>query len=81
MSLHDSTELRQVFAEGEDKRVLKAVSIAYKKGYCKPILLGKSSLIKKKAKELGIELEGMEIISSKKPLQIQLDWQKLVTRS
>ncbi len=52
-----------VFAEGTNDNILKAVSILQKENIAIPILLGDESLIKEKAGELDIDLNGIEIIN------------------
>ncbi|MCS6832027.1 MAG: NADP-dependent malic enzyme [Flammeovirgaceae bacterium] len=53
---------RIVFAEAEDARILKAAQIALDEKICYPILLGRPARIKQLAQELGISLEGMQLI-------------------
>lgn len=54
---------RVVFAEGIHPTMLKAAVQAYNEGICKPILLGNDERIKKLAKDLDLNLEGLEIIN------------------
>ncbi|GHU63015.1 NADP-dependent malic enzyme [Bacteroidia bacterium] len=54
---------RVVFAEGSHPNMLKAASQAKDEGFCKPILLGNDERITKLAKELHIDLDGIEIVN------------------
>jgi malate dehydrogenase (oxaloacetate-decarboxylating)(NADP+) len=54
---------RVVFAEGSHPNMLKAASQARDEGFCKPILLGNDERITKLAKELHIDLDGIEIVN------------------
>jgi malate dehydrogenase (oxaloacetate-decarboxylating)(NADP+) len=51
-----------VFPEGEHEKILKATNILVEEGIARPIILGSKTFIKKKCRELGINLEGIEII-------------------
>ncbi len=53
---------RIVFPEGEEEKILRAVQIIVDEGLAKPVLLGREDVIHKKAKELHLELHGVEII-------------------
>ena len=54
---------RVVFAEGIHPNMLKAAVEAKAEGICQPILLGNDEMITKKAAELELSLEGIEIIN------------------
>lgn len=54
---------RVVFAEGIHPNMLKAAVEAKSEGICKPILLGNTERIEKLAKELDLNMEGIEIIN------------------
>lgn len=54
---------RVVFAEGIHPTMLKAAVQAKAEGLCYPILLGNDERIKKLAKELELNLDGIEIIN------------------
>ena len=54
---------RVVFAEGIHPNMLKAAVEAKAEGICQPILLGNDEMIAKKAAELELSLEGIEIIN------------------
>ena len=52
-----------VFAEANHANMLSAAAMAYQEGICYPILLGNQDIITKLADEIGISLEGMEIVN------------------
>ena len=54
---------RVVFAEGLHPTMIKAAVQAKEEGLCLPILLGNDEMIQKKAKELELNLEGIEIVN------------------
>lgn len=54
---------RVVFAEGSHPNMLKAAVEAKSEGICNPILLGNEERIEKLAKELDLNLEGIEIVN------------------
>ncbi len=54
---------RVVFAEGTHPNMLKAAVEAKAEGICNPILLGNEERIAKLAKELDLNLEGIEIVN------------------
>ena len=58
-----STRQRIVFAEGIHPSMMKAAVMAKEEGICQPILLGNDERIEKLAKELGLSLEGIEVIN------------------
>lgn len=62
---------RIVFPEGEETRVIQAVGQIIKEKTGLPILVGRPSLIKEKAKELNIDISSVDIvdIENKKYLQ------------
>ncbi len=51
-----------VFPEGEESKILRAAQIILEEKIAHPILLGDAKVIKQKAEELGIDVEGIEII-------------------
>lgn len=51
-----------VFPEGEQEKILRAAHIVNDENIAKPILLGDEKVINSKAKELGLELDGVKII-------------------
>ncbi|MFR9503230.1 MAG: NADP-dependent malic enzyme [Rikenellaceae bacterium] len=64
--LHETARLdpqRVVFAEATHPNMLKAAAQAKAEGICNPILLGEHDKIESLAKELDINLEGLEIIN------------------
>lgn len=52
-----------VYPEGTEERILRGAEQIVKEGIAKPILLGNEEEIKKKAGELGVNLEGIRIIN------------------
>ena len=54
---------RVVFAEGLHPTMIKAAVQSRQEGLCLPILLGNEEMIAKKAKELDLDLEGIEIVN------------------
>lgn len=65
-SLYDTARKhpqRVVFAEGLHPTMIKAAVQSRQEGLCLPILLGNEEMIAKKAKELDLDLEGIEIVN------------------
>ena len=54
---------RIVFAEGLHPTMIKAAVTARAEGICHPILLGNTEMITKKAKEMDLSLDGVEIVN------------------
>ena len=54
---------RVVFAEGTHPSMMKAAIKAKDEGICHPILLGNDERIEKLAKELGLSLDGVEVVN------------------
>ena len=54
---------RVVFAEGTHPSMMKAAIKAKDEGLCRPILLGNDERIEKLAKELGLSLDGVEVVN------------------
>ena len=54
---------RVVFGEANTDQMLKAAAIAAKEHLLIPILLGNEEMIEKRAKRLGINIEGIEIVN------------------
>ena len=54
---------RVVFAEGTHPNMLKAAVEAKSEGICHPIILGNEERIEKLAKELDLNLEGIEVVN------------------
>src|SRR5690606_38400704 len=50
-----------VFPEGLDERILRAAGRLAREEVLTPVVLGKKEEIEKRAQELGVSLEGMEI--------------------
>jgi phosphate acetyltransferase len=57
---------RIVLPEAEDGRILEAAAAAMKKGFAAPVLLGNRKKIEAKARELGIQIAGIEIMDTSK---------------
>ena len=55
-------ETRIAFPESDDPRILQAVDILNREGICKPVLVGKEEAIRTAAKDVGVDLEDIEII-------------------
>lgn len=58
---------RVVFAEGAHPSMMKAAVQAKEEGICQPVLLGNDEIIAKMATELGLSLEGIEIVNLRHP--------------
>ena len=58
---------RVVFAEGAHPSMMKAAVRAKEEGICQPILLGNDELITNLAAELGLSLEGIEVVNLRHP--------------
>ena len=58
---------RVVFAEAVHQTMLKAAVQAKSEGICQPILLGNDEVIKKMAKSLDLNLDGIEIVNLRHP--------------
>ena len=58
---------RVVFAEGAHPSMMKAAVQAKEEGICQPILLGNDEIINKLAAELGLSLEGIEVVNLRHP--------------
>jgi malate dehydrogenase (oxaloacetate-decarboxylating)(NADP+) len=54
---------RIVYPEGEDDRIIRAVSQARQEGIVRPVLLGRPDRIHKRAEALRVDLTGVEVIS------------------
>ncbi len=57
---------RIVFPEGEEEKILRAAQIIVDDNIGQPILLGSRTLIKQRIKDLGLDLEGVEIVNPSK---------------
>ncbi len=57
---------RIVFPEGEEEKILRAAHIIVDENIAKPILLGSRTLITQRCKDLGLTLEGIEVINPSK---------------
>lgn len=61
--------MRVVFGEGNTDNMLEAAVQAGTEGICRPVLLGNAELIEKRAEELGLFLNGVEIVNPRHPDQ------------
>lgn len=67
---------RIIFNEGEDDRILKAVKAICRKGIARPILLGRRSMLERRAKRFGIPLSKVDIVD---PANIpKEDWARYI---
>jgi malate dehydrogenase (oxaloacetate-decarboxylating)(NADP+) len=57
---------RIVFPEGEEEKILRAAHIIVDEKIAKPILLGSRTLIHQRISDLGLDLNGIEIINPSK---------------
>ncbi len=65
--IHDEAKAagckRVAFGEGNTDNVIRAAQAALNEGICRPVLLGNEEMIAKRAKRLGVSLEGIEIVN------------------
>lgn len=54
---------RIVFPEGEEEKILRAAQVILDERIAQPILLGSRTFIKQRIADLGLDLEGVEIIN------------------
>lgn len=57
---------RIVFPEGEEEKILRAAQIIVDDNIGQPILLGSRTLIRQRIKDLGLDLDGVEVINPSK---------------
>jgi malate dehydrogenase (oxaloacetate-decarboxylating)(NADP+) len=57
---------RVVFPEGEEEKILRAAHIIVDEAIAKPILLGSRTLIRQRIADLGLDLNGIDIINPSK---------------
>jgi malate dehydrogenase (oxaloacetate-decarboxylating)(NADP+) len=57
---------RIVFPEGEEEKILRAAQIIIDEKIAQPILLGSRSLIRQRISDLGLDLEGAELVNPSK---------------
>ncbi len=53
---------RVVFSEGHNENVIRAAAQLVEEGICKPVLVARPQRLTEKATELGVDLEGVEIV-------------------
>jgi len=61
-----SNPKRIVFPEGEEEKILRAASIVLEEKIAQPVLLGSRTLIAQRIKELGLDMDGVEVINPSK---------------
>jgi len=66
---------RVVFAEGESKRVLRAVQAILDEGLAKPILVGRPEVIEARTKKLGLRIGDIEICNPENDPRYRDYWQ------
>jgi malate dehydrogenase (oxaloacetate-decarboxylating)(NADP+) len=52
-----------VFPEGEETKILRAAQIVIDDGIARPILLGDPKIIEQKAKDMSIDMSGIEVVN------------------
>ncbi len=57
---------RIVFPEGEEEKIIRAAQIIVDENIAKPVLLGSRTLIRQRAADLGISLDGIEMVNPSK---------------
>ncbi|MEM3389764.1 MAG: phosphate acyltransferase [Thermoproteota archaeon] len=67
---------RIILLDGEDERVIKASYLAVREKIAEPILFGKKVVINEKAKQIGVDLAGIEIVEQFPPEKL-LHYSKL----
>ena len=65
-----SAPKRIVFPEGEEEKILRAAQIITDEKIANPILLGSRTLIQQRIADLGLDLEGVEIINPSKSAKL-----------
>jgi malate dehydrogenase (oxaloacetate-decarboxylating)(NADP+) len=62
---------RIVFPEGDEDKILRAAQMLLDDGIAKPILLGSPEVIQQHIKDLGLDLDGVEIIRPRQSPQFE----------
>ncbi|WP_033827470.1 phosphate acetyltransferase [Bacillus andreraoultii] len=73
-------DLKIIFPEGSDERILKATSRLAAENILKPILVGNESELTNKAEELGLSIEGIEILDPNTYPEMDMLVEKFVER-
>jgi malate dehydrogenase (oxaloacetate-decarboxylating)(NADP+) len=60
---------RIVFPEGEEEKILRAARIIAEEKIATPVLLGSRTMIHRRIEELGLEMDGVEIINPSKSIK------------
>jgi len=63
-----------VFAEGEERKIIRAAEIAVEQEIARPILLGRRSIIGQIAEEFSIDLKGIEIVNPNKDHELRSEF-------
>lgn len=63
---------RIVFPEGEEDKILRATQIILDEKIAKPVLLGSRTLIRQKARNLNVDLTGVELINPSKSPDLEM---------
>ncbi|NOY90473.1 MAG: NADP-dependent malic enzyme [Deltaproteobacteria bacterium] len=61
-ALSKKAPARILYPEGEEAKILHAADIVAHEGIARPTLIGRPEVIASRAKELGLDLEGVEVI-------------------
>jgi malate dehydrogenase (oxaloacetate-decarboxylating)(NADP+) len=67
-----------VFPEADDSRVIRACRVLVDDGIAKPVLLGNPATIEAKAKEVSIDLRGIEVVDISKRETVEQDIQEIL---
>ncbi len=62
---------RIVYPDGENDRVIRAVRQAVDEGIVRPVLLGRGDRIRERAEELGVSLDGVEVVDPNAEEEVQ----------
>jgi malate dehydrogenase (oxaloacetate-decarboxylating)(NADP+) len=62
MNVARQSPRRIVFPEGEEAKILRAAQISVDQGLAHPILIGRPTVIHEAARDIGIDLKGIEIV-------------------
>jgi malate dehydrogenase (oxaloacetate-decarboxylating)(NADP+) len=62
---------RIVFPDGEDRRIVRAARILADEGIARPVLLGDPASIRSTAEDVGVDLEGVELLDPRLSPQLE----------
>jgi phosphate acetyltransferase len=71
IKMAQSKPARIVYPEAQDPRILEAVTQVRDKGIARPVLIGNKTEVASHAEQLGLSLEGIEIIDSKTDIRLE----------